>query len=102
MTGLMMDYPPCAGFVLHTLNLRLAPAQLAYIINHAEDRVIFVDASLRPVLELIQSELKSVTRIIVLDDFMSEPILQLIPMFRANGWGIPCFSFANLCPTGGQ
>jgi hypothetical protein len=41
-------------------------------------------------------------RIIVLDDFMSEPILQLIPMFRANGWGIPCFSFANLCPTGGQ
>ena len=36
---------PCAGGVLHTLNLRLAPDQLAYIINHAEDRVVFVDAS---------------------------------------------------------
>ena len=39
---------PCAGYVLHTLNLRLAPDQLAYIINHAEDQVIFVDGSLLP------------------------------------------------------
>ncbi len=36
----------CYGAVLHTLNLRLAHDQLAYIINHAGDRVIFVDASL--------------------------------------------------------
>src|SRR5215469_7898806 len=33
---------PCAGYVLHTLNLRLAADQLSYIVNHAEDRVIFV------------------------------------------------------------
>src|SRR5258708_35343364 len=36
----------CYGAVLHTLNLRLASDQLAYIINHADDRVIFADASL--------------------------------------------------------
>ena len=39
------------GRVLHTLNIRLFPEQLAYIVNHAEDRVIFVDDSLVPVLE---------------------------------------------------
>jgi fatty-acyl-CoA synthase len=59
---------PCAGCVLHTLNLRLAPDQLAYIINHAEDQIIFVDASLVPLLESIRSELKSVRCIVVLND----------------------------------
>ena len=42
---------PCIGAVLHTLNIRLFPEQIAYIINHAEDRVIFVDDSLVPLLE---------------------------------------------------
>src|SRR5690348_948614 len=37
---------PCMGAVLHTLNARLFPEQLAYIVNHAEDRVIIVDASM--------------------------------------------------------
>ena len=37
---------PSMGAVLHTLNIRLFPEQLAFIINHAEDRVIIVDASL--------------------------------------------------------
>jgi fatty-acyl-CoA synthase len=59
---------PCAGCVLHTLNLRLAPEQLAYVINHAEDRIIFVDASLLPILDPIRSELKSVKHVVVLND----------------------------------
>jgi len=59
---------PCAGAVLHTLNLRLASDQLSYIINHAADRVIFVDASLLAILEPIRSELKTVRQIVVLDD----------------------------------
>jgi fatty-acyl-CoA synthase len=142
---------PCSGCVLHTLNLRLAPEQLAYVINHAGDRVIFADASLLPLLEPIRSQLKSVKHIVVLDDeyetllaaASGEPyvwprldenaaaamcytsattgdpkgvvyshralflhsygicmadtfalserdtILQLVPMFHANGWGIP-------------
>src|SRR4051812_44445558 len=37
---------PCMGAVLHTLNIRLFEEQLVYIVNHAEDSVIFVDASL--------------------------------------------------------
>jgi fatty-acyl-CoA synthase len=41
---------PCSGAVLHTLNIRLFADQLTYIVNHAEDRVIFVDASLVGVL----------------------------------------------------
>src|SRR3712207_6220723 len=36
---------PCMGAVLHTLNLRLHPEQIAYIANHAEDQVVFVDTS---------------------------------------------------------
>ena len=41
---------PSMGAVLHTLNLRLAPAEVAYIISHAEDKVILVDPDLVPVL----------------------------------------------------
>src|SRR5881227_2212506 len=37
---------PCLGAVLHTLNVRLFEDDLRYIVGHAEDRVIFVDASL--------------------------------------------------------
>jgi fatty-acyl-CoA synthase len=42
---------PLAGGVLHTLNLRLHPDDLAYIANHAEDRVLIVDACLLPLFE---------------------------------------------------
>ena len=56
---------PGMGAVLHTLNLRLAPEQLAFIINHAEDRVIIVDGSLVPVLARVTHELKTVEQFIV-------------------------------------
>src|SRR5579883_3179273 len=42
---------PCAGGVLHTLNLRLHPSDLEYIVNDAEDRFLIVDDVLLPVLE---------------------------------------------------
>jgi fatty-acyl-CoA synthase len=42
---------PCAGGVLHTLNLRLAPEDIAYIANHAGDRFLIVDDVLLPLLE---------------------------------------------------
>src|SRR5665213_3706253 len=56
---------PCMGAVLHTLNIRLPAEQLAYVINHAEDRVIIVDASLIPLLAAVKDELKTVETIIV-------------------------------------
>ncbi len=46
---------PFIGAVLHTLNLRLHPDELAYIASHAEDRVVIVDASLVPLLERFRS-----------------------------------------------
>lgn len=59
---------PCMGAVLHTLNLRLFPDQLTYIINHAEDRVIIVDDSLVPLLARVAGDLKTVERYIVVGD----------------------------------
>ena len=42
---------PCAGATLHTLNLRLHPDDLAYIVNHADDRYLIVDDVLLPLYE---------------------------------------------------
>ena len=42
---------PCRGAVLHTLNLRLHPDNLAYIVDHAEDKVLLVDENLLPLFE---------------------------------------------------
>ena len=148
---------PCYGAVLHTLNLRLPSDQLAYIITHAEDKVIFVDASLYHLLEPIRGQIPSLKHVVILPDADSpaadyeqllesspaEPypwprldentaaatcytsgttgnpkgvlythralflhsfaiamtdtfaiserdtVLQIVPMFHANGWGIP-------------
>ena len=59
---------PSMGAVAHTLNLRLFPDQLAYIINHAEDRIIIVDSSLVPLLKKIAKDLRTVERYIVIGD----------------------------------
>jgi fatty-acyl-CoA synthase len=62
---------PSMGAVLHTLNLRLPPAQLAQIINHAEDRVVIVDDSLAPLLAAVIEQCPSVQKVIVVG---SEPV----------------------------
>ncbi len=49
---------PAAGGVCHTLNLRLHPGELTYIVNHAEDRFLIVDDVLLPVLESFRSRVK--------------------------------------------
>jgi fatty-acyl-CoA synthase len=59
---------PCTGAVLHTLNIRLFAEQLTYIVNHAEDRVIFVDDSLVPVLEKLAPSFESVAHYVVMGD----------------------------------
>ena len=56
---------PCMGAVLHTLNIRLFPDQLAFVINHADDKVIIVDASVAPLLARVRDQLTSVQHIIV-------------------------------------
>ncbi|HTQ67559.1 MAG TPA: long-chain fatty acid--CoA ligase [Solirubrobacteraceae bacterium] len=59
---------PCTGAVLHTLNVRLFSEQLVYIINHAEDRVIFVDEALVPLMEELAPELEKVEHYVVIGD----------------------------------
>jgi fatty-acyl-CoA synthase len=56
------------GAVCHTVNPRLFPDQIAWIINHAEDRIIFVDLTFVPLLEKILDKMPSVERYVVFTD----------------------------------
>jgi len=59
---------PCMGAVLHTLNLRLFPQQLEFVIRDAEDTVIFIDKTLLPILNNLAGKLPTVKHIVVLSD----------------------------------
>ncbi|WP_345363320.1 long-chain fatty acid--CoA ligase [Actinoallomurus liliacearum] len=59
---------PGMGAVLHTLNIRLFPDQLAHIIGHAEDRFILVDDTLVPLLARVADRLPTVEAFIVVGD----------------------------------
>jgi fatty-acyl-CoA synthase len=56
------------GAVLHTLNPRLFPDQIAWIINHAEDTHVFYDTTFQPIVEAIKDKVPSVKRWVVLTD----------------------------------
>ena len=56
---------PAWEAVLHTLNIRLFPEQLAYVINHAEDKVILADASLVPLLAKVRDHLETVEHFVI-------------------------------------
>ena len=62
---------PCGGFVLHTLNLRLHPSDLAYIADHGDDKAVIVDRSLLPLLEQFQGETK-IEHVFVVEDSYEE------------------------------
>jgi len=59
---------PCMGAILHTLNIRLFPDDIAYIVNHAEDRAVIVDKSLWPLWEKVAPQVTSVREVIVIND----------------------------------
>ena len=56
---------PSMGSVLHTLNIRLSPADLEYIINHAGDKVIFADEDLLPLLEPLWGKIPCVELLVI-------------------------------------
>ncbi|UUP18822.1 long-chain-fatty-acid--CoA ligase [Nitratireductor thuwali] len=56
------------GGVYHTLNPRLFPDQIAWIMNHASDRCLFVDLTFLPIVEKIAKDIPSLERIVVLTD----------------------------------
>lgn len=73
---------PCMGAVLHPLNLRLPADQLVYIINHADDRVLFIDPALLPAVEKIAPQLKSVQHFVVMGDTVPETTLSPVHAYE--------------------
>jgi len=65
------------GAVCHTINPRLFPAQIAYIINHAEDGYLFVDLTFVPVLEALAPELPRVRGYVILTGEATMPATTL-------------------------
>ena len=90
---------PCMGAVLHTLNIRLFPDQLGYVINHAEDQVIFADATLLPLLQKVQERIQRVKRFVVMTDTGQVPETTLTPTSEYEsllGAAEPEFDFPKL------
>ena len=56
---------PCIGATLHPINVRLAPEHVIYTINHAQDKVIFVDDAVMPLLEAIYDRIKDTVQTFV-------------------------------------
>jgi 3-(methylthio)propionyl---CoA ligase len=56
------------GAVIHTVNPRLHPSQLVYVLNHARDRVLFVDATFVPLVEAVIAQLRTVKHVVVMTD----------------------------------
>ncbi|MBN9089706.1 MAG: fatty-acid--CoA ligase [Reyranella sp.] len=67
------------GAVCHTINPRLFPEQIVYIVNHAEDQILFVDINLLPLVEKLQSQFKTVRHIVAMTDRAHVPADVKIP-----------------------
>src|SRR5918998_2398273 len=65
------------GAIYHTVNPRLFEDQIIYIVNHAEDRVMFLDLTFVPLIEKLQDRLTTVERFIVLTDAAHMPSTSL-------------------------
>jgi len=66
-----------SGAILHTVNPRLFPEQLVYIINHAEDKVLFFDITFAPLVKQLAPQLKTVERFVAMTDRAHMPDLDL-------------------------
>src|SRR5918911_883132 len=65
------------GAVYHTVNPRLFDDQIVYIVNHAEDRLLFLDLTFVPLMERLQDRLPTIKRFVVLTDAAHMPQTQL-------------------------
>ena len=74
------------GAVYHTLNPRLFPEQIAWIMNHAEDRALFVDLTFLPLAEKIVPQVKSVRQVIVFTDAANLPQSSLPNVVAYEDW----------------
>jgi fatty-acyl-CoA synthase len=74
------------GAVYHTVNPRLFPDQIAWIVNHAEDRVMFVDLTFLPILDKLADKLKLIERYVVLTDAAHMPATPLRNAVAYEEW----------------
>lgn len=74
------------GAIYHTVNPRLFREQIAWLINDAEDRLIFVDLTFVPILEAIADELATIERVIVLTDAAHMPETSLTNAVPYEEW----------------
>lgn len=72
---------PCTGAILHTLNMRLFTEQLIYVINHAEDKVIFVDPDLVPLLDSVKDQLIHTKHFVILGSSAQPVETTLSPVY---------------------
>jgi len=102
-----------SGSVIHTINPRLFPEQIAYIANHAEDRALFFDLTFLPLVEKLAPELKSVKHFVLMTDRAHMPQKSAVAGLtcyedlidgQTGGFDWPSFderSAACLCYTSG-
>jgi acyl-CoA synthetase (AMP-forming)/AMP-acid ligase II len=76
----------CSGFVCHTINPRLFPEQIIYIINHAEDQVVFVDPDFMPLIEAVAGHCPNVREWVVLttEEHMPETALGNVSCYERH------------------
>jgi fatty-acyl-CoA synthase len=91
------------GAVCHTLNPRLSDEQLAYVINHAGDRIVLADRSFSDVIERVRARCPCVERVVWLDGENGDSWDRWIEQEGADcTWGdFPEESLAGLCYTSG-
>jgi len=78
------------GAICHTVNPRLFPEQIAWIINHAQDRIVIADITFVPVLEQIAAKMPSVERYVVLTDKAHMPETKLKDAIAYEEWIAEC------------
>src|SRR5471030_353106 len=74
------------GAIYHTVNPRLFPEQIVWIVNHAEDRAMFVDLTFVPLLEKIADKLPTIERYIILTDAAHMPKTTLKNAVAYEDW----------------
>ena len=102
-----------SGAVLHTINPRLHPEQIAYIVNHAEDRLVFFDLTFLPLIEAIAPHCPGVQAFVLMSDRAHMPAAPAIPNLlcyedlldaASDDYDWPVFderAAASLCYTSG-
>jgi acyl-CoA synthetase (AMP-forming)/AMP-acid ligase II len=75
-----------AACVYHTVNPRLFRDQIAWIINHAEDRIVLVDLTFVPLLEAIQEMVPTVQKFVILTDLIHMPLTTLRNVVCYEEW----------------